>query len=211
MEDATLVKLTETFDFLSVRASGDHSALNCPSNKLFEVAQSLRDDFGFDLLVDVTGIDWDAASPRFSGVYHFFSTASHGYLRVVANCEDDINPQLPSISAIYPAANWHERETFDMLGIRYSGHPNLKRILMWDEYPYFPLRKEFPLAGIETDLPAPDVVETTQAKVKSAPMMGGPFVSTRSGPMSQAEPRARDESWTESEEKPTEPSDEAKR
>jgi len=74
---------------------------------------------------------------------------------------------------------------------------------MWDEYPYHPLRKDFPLAGIETPLPAADVAEQTGATVIAAPMMGGPFVSSGDGPMSQTEPRARDESWTEKKEKPT--------
>jgi NADH-quinone oxidoreductase subunit C len=109
---------------------------------------------------------------------------------------------MPSVSSVYPAANWHERETFDMFGIRFSDHPNLKRILMWDDYPYFPLRKEFPLAGIDTPLPADDVVEVTQASVEPAPMMGGPFVSPSTGPVSDSEPRAKDESWTERNEKP---------
>ena len=111
---------------------------------------------------------------------------------------------MPSVSDVYPAANWHERETFDMFGIHFSNHPNLKRILMWDEYPYYPLRKEFPLAGIDTPLPAADVVEVTQASVEPAPMMGGPFVSSNSnsGPISNSEPRAKDESWTERKEKP---------
>jgi NADH-quinone oxidoreductase subunit C len=88
-----------------------------------------------------------------------------------------------------------------MFGIHFNGHPNLKRILMWDEYPYFPLRKEFPLAGIDTPLPADDVVEVTQASVEPAPMMGGPFVSSGSGVISDSEPRAKDESWTEEKEK----------
>ena len=89
-----------------------------------------------------------------------------------------------------------------MFGITFSGHPNLKRILMWDEYPYFPLRKDFPLAGIDVPLPAEDVAEVTEASVEPAPMMGGPFVSSGEGMMSDSEPRAKDESWTEKVEKP---------
>ena len=84
-----------------------------------------------------------------------------------------------------------------MFGIKFTDHPNLKRILMWDEYPYFPLRKEFPLAGIDVPLPAADVAEVTGVDVDPAPMMGRPFVSSGNGRMSDAEPRAKDESWTE--------------
>jgi len=74
---------------------------------------------------------------------------------------------------------------------------------MWDGYPYFPLRKEFPLAGLETPLPDPEVVAETGAKVISAPMMGGPFVASPGEiNLTEAEPRAKDESWTEKREKP---------
>ena len=73
---------------------------------------------------------------------------------------------------------------------------------MWDEYPYHPLRKDFPLAGIPTDLPAPDVVEVTGASVKSAPLMGGPFVSSHGKHTSGSEPKGKDQSWTESDVKP---------
>ena len=101
-------------------------------------------------------------------------------------------------------ADWHERETWDLLGVRFEGHADLRRILMWDGYPYHPLRKDFPLVGIETELPDIEVAEVTQAKVKAAPMMGGPFVASSSGEinLTEAEPRAKDESWTEKFEKP---------
>lgn len=204
MSKNDLSLLEERFDFVSLRESSDHSAVNCPADKLIEVCVCLRDELGYDMLVDVTAIDWDANSPRFTGIYHFLSTTKHQYLRVAADCKDDINPSLPSLTELYPAADWHERETYDLMGIHYEGHPDLKRILMWDDYPYHPLRKDFPLAGIETPLPADDVAEITGTTVKPAPMMGGPFVSSAGGPMSQIEPRGRDESWTEQTEKPAE-------
>jgi len=194
--------IRERFDYLTERESADHPAVNCPAERLLEFCTALRDEFGYDLLVDVTAVDWDAESPRFTGIYHLLSTSTHEYLRIAVDCEDDIHPVLPSLTGLYPAANWHERETYDLMGIRYEGHPDLRRILMWDDYPYHPLRKEFPLAGIETPLPAADVAESTRASVLPAPMMGGPFVSSGDGPMSQTEPRARDESWTEQKEKP---------
>jgi len=201
MAESDLAQLTERFSFLTERASSDHLALNCPADKLVELCAALRDDFGYDLLLDVTGVDWDVQSPRFTGMYHFLSTTRHNYLRVAADCVGDINPTLPSITSLFAAANWHERETYDLMGITYEGHPNLRRILMWDSYPYHPLRKDFPLAGIEVPLPAADVAETTGVSVLPAPMMGGPFTSSGDGPMSQTEPRAKDESWTEKKEK----------
>jgi NADH-quinone oxidoreductase subunit C len=196
--------LLEKNGFLSTRDSIDCLTLDCPADQLAEMSLSLRDEEGFELLVDLTAIDHgEDAEVRFSVVLHFFSLIHKGYLRLHASCLDNENPSISSISAIYPAANWHERETYDMFGIVFSGHPDLKRILMWDEYPYFPLRKDFPLAGIDTPLPAADVVEVTKASVEPAPMMGGPFVSSSDGVMSDSEPRALDESWTEETEKPS--------
>ena len=202
MAESILAQLIGRFDCITERASSDHLAINCPADQLLELCQALRDDFGFNMLIDVTAVDWDIQSPRFTGIYHLFSTSKYDYLRIAVDCQDDINPTLPSLTGLFAAANWHERETYDLMGIKYAGRPDLRSILMWDEYPYHPLRKDFPLAGIEVPLPAADVAERAQAKVEPAPMMGGPFVSSGNGPMSQTEPGARDESWTEQKEKP---------
>jgi NADH-quinone oxidoreductase subunit C len=190
--------------YLSHRDSIDWLTVESPSEKLFQFLQSLRDLHGFDILIDLTAIDHgEEHENRFSTVVHLYSLVHRGYMRVHSVCSDNDNPAMPSAAEIYPAANWHEREAYDMFGIKFTDHPNLKRILMWDDYPYFPLRKEFPLAGIDTPLPAADVAEVTDATVEPAPMMGGPFVSSGSGPMSDSEPRAKDESWTEEMEKGT--------
>lgn len=198
-------QLTARFPHFLPRASADHPAFDCPADALVETARVLRDEFGFTMLMDVTAVDWEDRQPRFSAVYHFLALETKSYLRLVVDCEGDPeNPTVPSLVEIHPGANWHERETYDMFGITFQNHPDLRRILMWDAYPYFPLRKEFPLAGLEVEFPAADVRETTGVRVQAAPMMGGPFVSSASGPMSKAEPRARDESWTETQEKPFE-------
>lgn len=190
--------------FLEFNHQTDYLTLDCPAENIIDFTRSLRDQETFDLLVDLTAIDHGTdAEERFSVVLHLYSRIHRNYLRVHSSCGVECeSPQFPSLSHIFPAANWHERETYDMFGIVFSDHPNMKRILMWDEYPYFPLRKEFPLAGIETDLPAADVVEVTQAEVEPAPMMGGPFVASDEGFMSESEPRAKDQSWTEKKEKP---------
>jgi NADH-quinone oxidoreductase subunit C len=199
-----IAALKSRFPQATDRASRDHPAVNLPAADVPAALGLLRDDFGYDLLADVTAIDWsEKATPRFTVVYHVYSTAAHAYVRVAADCPSDAEPAVPSVTNLWPGANWHEREVYDMFGIKFAGHPDLRRILMWDEYPYFPLRKEFPLAGIETALPDPEVVAETHAKVQSAPMMGGPFVAA-SGQinMRKAEPRGKDESWTEKREKP---------
>ena len=195
--------LTERFPQVTARPSLDWPAFNVPAGRLLDVLRCLRDEWAFDLLADVTAIDWSAAkSPRFTVVWHLLSTARLTYVRLAADCADDANPAMPSATGLWPGANWHEREAYDMFGISFSGHPDLRRILMWDGYPYFPLRKEFPLAGLETALPDPAVAEETGARVKPAPYMGGPFVAAAGGSMDEAEPRAKDQSWTEHQEKP---------
>lgn len=202
MDEEWAKDLRERYAFLEVRKSSDCPAFDCPLDELLPLCEALRDKEGFDLLVDLTAVDWgEDASPRFSTFHHFYSLARNVYLRIACDCPSDAEPETPSVSALYPAADWHEREVFDMFGIRFSNHPNMKRILMWDGYPHFPLRKDFPLAGVETELPGADVAEETGASVLAAPMMGGPFVSPPEGHVSQSEPRGKDQSWTEEREK----------
>lgn len=192
------------FAQVTARPTGDHPAVNVPLADAVALLRHLRDELGYDFLVDVTGIDWDVeAAPRFSVVWHLFSTRDHGYLRVVAACAGDTEPSAPTVSDLWPAANWHERETYDLLGIRFEKHPDLRRILMWDGYPFHPLRKDFPLAGIDTPLPDLEVGAVTKMTAQPVPMVGGPFVaSTGEMNLTDAEPRAKDESWDERKEKP---------
>ena len=187
------------------RATLDHPAVNVPASDLLAVLRSLKEEHGFDVLEDVSGVDWGVgSSPRFTVVYHVLSTTGHDYVRVAADCADAGAPEVPSAAALWPGADWHEREAYDMFGLTFSGHPDLRRILMWDGYPYFPLRKDFPLAGFDTALPDLAVAGETGASVKPAPYMGGPFVAKAGGTMEADEPRAKDQSWTERREKPGE-------
>ena len=195
--------LLSKHSFLSQRDSLDCLTVESPTDQLVSFIESLKNDHNFDMLIDLTAIDHgEGAESRFSTVIHLYSLLHRDYIRVHSQCACNDEPSTSSVSSVFPSANWHERETYDMFGIKFTDHPNLKRILMWDEYPHFPLRKEFPLAGIDTPLPAADVVEVTEAAVEPAPMMGGPFVSSGSGLISDSEPRAKDESWTEEKEKP---------
>lgn len=187
----------EKHPYLEERASRDVQAVNCPRERLVEFLRAMRDEEQFDLLADVTAIDYYEADPRYEVLYHLFSTEKHSYLRVATPCGGVEEPSCPSVTGLWPAADWHERECYDMFGIIFEGHPDLRRILMWDGYPFYPLRKEFPLAGEEVELPSADLTEATNTKVLPAPMMGGPFHAPQTGPMSRREPRADDESWTE--------------
>jgi NADH-quinone oxidoreductase subunit C len=192
------------FPAATARPTLDHTAINVPVGDVVAVLTHLRDVQSMDFLVDVTAVDWGVeATPRFSVVWHLLSTTKNNYVRVVAACASDSEPVAPTISHLWAGANWHERETFDLLGVRFEGHPDLRRILMWDGYPHHPLRKDFPLAGIDTPLPDLEVGELTRATAAPAPMMGGPFVaSVGEMNMTDAEPSAKDESWSERSNKP---------
>jgi NADH-quinone oxidoreductase subunit C len=114
-------------------------------------------DTAFDMLTDVSGVDNYGEDPRFEVVYHLYSMKNRCWLRLKVKIpEDDLT--VDSVTGVWRGADWHEREAFDMFGIKFRGHPNLKRILMWDGYPHFPLRKDFPLAGIPAELPGSEVM-----------------------------------------------------
>jgi len=197
-----LLELQPRFSRLVARPSSDHLSMQCQQEDLLSLLAVLKKEYDYQMLMDVTAVDWETESPRFTVIYHLYSLSAHRYLRVAVDCPSDEKPAVPSVTTLFPAADWHERETYDMFGIQFEGHPDLRRILMWDKYPYYPLRKEFPLAGIETDLPDAEVSAETGAGVIAAPMMGGPFVAETGKAMSRSEPRAKDQSWTERHNKP---------
>lgn len=112
-----------------------------PSDILF-VARYLRDSAMFDHLSCISAVDHE---DRFEMVYHFFSWQSKNLITVKAGLEKLDEPEIDSLCELWEAANWHEREAYDLMGIRFSGHPDLKRILMYDGFQGYPLRKEFKL------------------------------------------------------------------
>jgi NADH-quinone oxidoreductase subunit C len=190
--------VSQQFPSATPRPSLDCPAFNVPAAEALAVLRYLRDTQAYDFLMDVTAVDWSAEkSPRFTVVWHLYSSTKHNYVRVAADCASDAEPAMPSAIGLWAGADWHERETFDMFGITFTGHPDLRRILMWDGYPYHPLRKEFPLAGLPADFNDPAVSAETKTGLISAPMAGGPFVATPGLPMDEAEPRAKDEAWSE--------------
>ena len=151
---------------------------------LREIAKFCRDELSFDYLIDITSIDNFGEEPRFEIVYELYSMPLGVHLRLKLHVSEDVGA-IDTISDIWPTANWHEREIYDMMGLRFRDHPDLRRILMWDGYPYFPLRKDFPLAGLPSNMP--DVAFSS-----AAPLEGGPFVtSPTTATTKDREPRAR--------------------
>jgi NADH-quinone oxidoreductase subunit C len=153
-------------------------------NDLREVAKFCHDDLSFDYLIDITSIDNFGEEPRFEIVYELYSMTLAVHLRLKLKVSEE-GGAVDTVSDIWPTANWHEREIYDMMGIKFKSHPDLRRILMWEGYPFFPLRKDFPLEGLPSEMP--DVAFT-----KSAPLEGGPFVTQPSTSTAKdREPRAR--------------------
>ncbi|MDA0576910.1 MAG: NADH-quinone oxidoreductase subunit C [Verrucomicrobia bacterium] len=167
---------------------GGHS-LQVPAKSIAAIARFLKATCGFDMLVDLCGIDDLEAEPRFGIDYNLYSFAHRCRLRI-RTAVAAAHPVLDSVTGVWSGADWHEREAFDMYGIQFAGHPNLKRILMWEGYPHHPLRKDFPLAGLPADLPATAV---DAGRVETAPMAGGPFVPGQgTGNSLRREPRQHD-------------------
>lgn len=153
------------------------------ASRLPGVLRFLERECAFDYLVDISSVDHMDQEPRFELVYEIYSYGASQHLRVKARLPEE-SAAAPSVCDIWPTANWHEREIFDMMGIRFEGHPDLRRILMWDGYPYHPLRKDFPLEGLPSE--APDGHFT-----RPAPMDGGPFVTRAADLAHEREPRSK--------------------
>ncbi len=140
-----------------------------------------------NFLIDVSSVDNSGEEPRFMMVYELAKVDDSVHLRIKSPVTEKQAEEavVPTVSDLWAGANWHEREVYDMMGIHFANHPDLRRILMWDGYPYHPLRKEFPLAGKPTELPE-------IASTGVAPMKDGPFV-TSAGATSRVkgEPRSR--------------------
>lgn len=148
------------------------------------VCEVAKNELGFDYLVDISSVDNYGDDPRFTVVYELYGYGHHCHLRLKTDVSEE-KSELPTVTTVWRTANWHEREIYDMMGVRFRGHPDLRRILMWEGYPYFPLRKDFPLSGKPSEVP--DVAFT-----KTAPLEGGPFVTIAGGKDRVArEPRVR--------------------
>jgi NADH-quinone oxidoreductase subunit C len=158
------------------------------------VASHLK-GLGYNYIVDISSVDHFGSEPRYEMVYEFCAIGGpddQAHLRVKTKVSED-DPTVDSIVSVFQGADWHEREVFDMMSIKFNGHPDLRRILMWDGYPYYPLKKDFPLEGLPSDLPGEEGFS------RRAPLEGGPFVAAPTdkppeigdAPTSIREPRAQ--------------------
>lgn len=140
---------------LNVQQYVGETTLTVKSEDIVWVCQALRDKYGFDYLVDIFSTDHYRDEQRFEVIYNIMNLEAKIRLRVKTFVEED-NPELDSVVSVWPAANWNERETFDMMGIIFRHHPDLRRMFMPEDFEYFPLRKEFPLIGIPGSIEIPE-------------------------------------------------------
>ncbi|MGF7236117.1 MAG: NADH-quinone oxidoreductase subunit C [Frankia sp.] len=142
----------------------DELTLHIKRERLLAVAQILRDDPGlrFELLSSLSGADYldDPTGRRLHSVYHLLSMTYRRRVRLEVSVTAD-DPVVPSVTGVWPTADWHERETYDFFGIVYEGHHSLTRIMMPDDWEGFPQRKDYPLGGVPVDykggqVPPPD-------------------------------------------------------
>jgi NADH-quinone oxidoreductase subunit C len=179
-------KLREAFPAAIIEESHfrDETTLRIKASALRDICLYSRDNLGFNYLIDLSSVDHFGDEPRYEVVYELYSMKDCVHLRLkISVSEDDCN--VPTISDIWPTADWHEREAYDMMGLHFTNHPDLRRILMWDGYPYHPLRKDFPLQGKHSEMAG-------VAFSEPAPLAGGPFVTVPTDGTTQVrEPRAR--------------------
>ena len=151
----TVRKLKEKFanSILEVATFRNEVTVTVSKGEIFEICKFLHSDpdLQYRLLTDLCGLDFFPQTPRFGVVYHIYSLKSNQRLRVKTRVEE--TESIPSVESIWKVANWYGREVYDLLGITFDSHPDLRRIMLWDGFEGHPLRKDFPVEGPDFDKP----------------------------------------------------------
>lgn len=158
----TVDDLSENFSdkLVNVYQSSGDTFIVIKTDALLEICRHLKENLHYIYLSDVFGIDRYTSEERFEVVYNLLSLKYHQRVFVKVRCEEE-NPEVDSVSGIWKAANWFEREVYDMFGVFFRNHPDLRRIYMPEDFEYYPLRKEFPLLGIPGSIPLPSTTPDT--------------------------------------------------
>ena len=159
--------MTKTADYLKEKLSSiqffagikfsevyNHPCLEAPKEKILEISKFLKNELNFDLLIDVFGVDRFTKDNRFELIYNIWSLENSYriFMRVIL---DSKKPEIESVSSVWKTANWEEREAYDMFGINFVNHPDLRRMYMTEDFKFHPLRKDFPLMGIPGSIELP--------------------------------------------------------
>lgn len=147
-EAADRIKQEFPTDVLGIETFCGQTTILVKREHIVEILKILRDNFGFVMLTDLCGLDYlnQNTLERFAVAYHLYSFKDNVYQRVKAFIPEN-DPSIDSVSSLWLSANWAERESYDMYGITFKGHPDLRRILLPENYGSYPLRKEYPVTG----------------------------------------------------------------
>lgn len=150
MDTASLISHASSLigaDVITTDAAYDEASVTVARDRIVEALTKLRDDPScqFEVLIDICGVDYPVREQRFDVVYHLLSPRLNQRIRI--KIMTDETTSVPSVNDVFPAANWYEREAYDMYGIRFTGHPDLRRLLTDYGFQGYPLRKDFPLTG----------------------------------------------------------------
>ncbi|MEZ4828636.1 MAG: NADH-quinone oxidoreductase subunit C [Bacteroidia bacterium] len=150
------IKSSTIQDYIvDVRSYADEMTIEVKPETIYEVLKTMKEKFGFNYLADITASDNYTDSHRFEISYNIANLEGKQRLRVACRVEED-NPEVDSVVSIWKSAEWFEREAFDMIGVIFKNHPDLRRMYMPEDYEWFPLRKEFPLLGIPGSMQLPE-------------------------------------------------------
>lgn len=150
-QDEFVLALSEAHDGAVEAATqcGDELTLDIALDRIAEVCTTVKEQHGYHLLVDICGVDYPGREDaRFEVVYHVYSIDKNHRLRLKVRAAE--GEEVPTVTTVWRGADWCEREAYDMYGIRFAGHPDMTRILLWEGFNGYPLRKDFPIEGIDT-------------------------------------------------------------
>ncbi len=158
LKELVVQKLKEHFPDTNFESTNyrDELTIKFPKEIVVDVCSFLKSDpdLEFNFCEDITAIDWAKRKDRFTVVYQIYSINNNFRLRLKADV-DESDCKIDSVTSVWKAANWQEREAYDMYGIKFNNHPDLRRMYMPEDFEYYPLRKDFPLMGIPGSIPLP--------------------------------------------------------
>lgn len=159
----TVDSLSKNFSesLIEVYQSSGDTFIRIEADSLLKITKYLKEELHYVYLSDIFGIDRYTSEERFEVVYNLLSLKSQTRVFIKVRCEEE-NPELDSVVPVWKSAGWNEREVFDMFGVHFRNHPDLRRIFLPEDFEYYPLRKEFPLLGIPGSIELPSTTPESE-------------------------------------------------